>query len=104
MSIHSRTIEMYRMLAEDQLAYLLEDAESAVTIHNVKSLIFEADTSDFHAYLKAMLSAIDREDIDRIDDEEIQVIQDAWNYFPHRALGGKCPAEIMAEQLRRRRT
>jgi IS30 family transposase len=51
-----------------------------------------------------MLSAIDREDIDRIDDEEIQVIQDAWNYFPHRALGGKCPAEIMAEQLRRRRT
>ena len=25
----------------------------------------------------------------------MQVIQDAWNYFPHRCLDGKSPAELM---------
>jgi hypothetical protein len=28
------------------------------------------------------------------------VIQDAWNYFPHRFLNGRCPAEVMAELSR----
>jgi hypothetical protein len=34
-------------------------------------------------------------EVDDTGDAMLQVIQDAWNYFPHRALGGRCPAEIM---------
>jgi len=27
----------------------------------------------------------------------LAVLTDAWNYFPQRARGGKCPAELRAE-------
>lgn len=91
---------MHRMLTEKRLARALEDAESEITVDKVSKLIFEAENADHGAYLGAMLSALDC-DIDSIDDAELQVIQDAWNYFPHRWLNGKCPAEVMAEMLRK---
>jgi hypothetical protein len=31
------------------------------------------------------------------EDAVAAVIQDAWNYFPHRSLKGRCPAEVMAD-------
>jgi len=30
-------------------------------------------------------------------DSVLPVIQDAWNYFPHRSLDGLCPAEVMVD-------
>ena len=29
-------------------------------------------------------------------DDALPVIQDAWNYFPHRFLHGRCPAEVVS--------
>jgi hypothetical protein len=40
-----------------------------------------------------MLAALDC-DVDDIDERELRIIQDAWNYFPHRFLNGRCPAEV----------
>ena len=89
------------MLTEERLVRILADADSTITVDKVRNLIFEADISDFRVYLTAMLSALGCDDIDSIDESELQVIQDAWNYFPHRTLNGRCPAEIMAEKLRK---
>jgi hypothetical protein len=32
---------------------------------------------------------------DAAADHVISVIQDAWNYLPHRSLGGRSPADLM---------
>ncbi len=91
----AHTILTHQMLTEFRLEQLLNDAESVVTIDKVKALVFEADNEDFRTYLAAMLSAIDS-DVDDVEQAALQVIQDAWNYFPHRSLNGRCPAEVMA--------
>jgi hypothetical protein len=70
--------------------------ESPVTVEKVIKLIFEGDFTDFHSYLAAMLAALQRS-VDDIDDAALQVIQDAWNYFPHRFLNGRCPTEVVAK-------
>ena len=94
------TFETHRMLTEDRLTNLLQDAESFVTIDKVKALIFEAEAPDFRTYVPAMLSALNCDNIDDSDDVMVQVIQEAWNYFPHRSLKGRCPAEVFAELAR----
>jgi hypothetical protein len=93
------TIATHRMLAEERIAHLLQDADSFITLDKVKNLIFEAEPADNRSYLIAMLSAVNC-DVADIDDASLQVIQDAWNYFPHRFLNSRCPAEIMMEKTR----
>jgi hypothetical protein len=97
MKKHSaRTIQTYQMLTELRLDQLLQEAESSLTIEQAKELIFEAEREHFCSYLTAMLSALNS-NVDDIEQAELQVIQDAWNYFPHRCFGGRCPEELFAE-------
>ena len=65
-------------------------------LDTIKKMIFDFASEDFRLYLFAMLKAFRYHDIDDIDQATLQVIQDAWNYFPHRFLNGRCPAEVMA--------
>jgi hypothetical protein len=94
---NARTIETYRMLTEERVQHLLDNAENAASLDTIKTMIYDFASEDFRLYLFAMLRAFRFDDIDDVDEATVQVIQDAWNYFPHRFLNGRCPAEVMAE-------
>jgi len=75
------------------LKKLLLKYGSSVPFESIRDLIFEATPADNSPYLRATLAALDC-DVDDIDERELRIIQDAWNYFPHRFLNGRCPAEV----------
>jgi len=86
-------IGAFRRRTEQRLDRMLRQCQSFLTIVEVKALIFEADLPQFRTYLAALLAALGYDRLADADDEVQQVIQDAWNYFPHRFLAGHCPAE-----------
>lgn len=90
-----RTIETYRMLTEERVQHLLDNVENAASLYTLKTLIYDFDMGDSRLYLFAMLKALRFDNIEEVDQDTLQVIQDAWNYFPHRFLDGRCPAEVM---------
>jgi hypothetical protein len=87
-------IKALRSATEKQLEHQLKQANSFLDIQKVMALVFETDLPNFRTFVAAMLTAFDR-DIEGADEDILQVIQDAWNYLPHRSLDGRCPAEVM---------
>jgi hypothetical protein len=76
---------------------LLAEAGSALTVEDYKRAIFNGpDRGDFRAYLLEALDVFGL-DAESANEQIISIIQDAWNYFPHQSLKGKCPAELFAE-------
>jgi hypothetical protein len=95
-----RTIETYRMLTEERVQHLLDNVENAASLDSIKKLIYDFERDGSRSYLLAMLKVFRFDNIEDVDQDTLQVIQDAWNYFPHRFLNGRCPAEVM-EELRK---
>lgn len=111
-----QSIKALRKLTEERLEYQLQYANSILSLDKVKALIFETDVQEFRTYLAAMITALNpdraidekalshrlnllshKPKIDtEVDGTILQLIQDAWNYLPHRFLDGRCPAEAMA--------
>ena len=94
-------IKMHRRMTEKKLQQQLQRTKSFLYVKKVMALVFEIDLSDFRTFLAAMLTALDC-DIESADADTIQLIQDTWNYFPHRELDGYCPAEVMIKPRRTR--
>lgn len=93
-SSSSAKIRRRRESIERRLALALRLAGSDLTVEDYKRAIFNGpDAANIRAY---MLEALDVFgcDIDSATDETVSLIQDAWNYLPHRRLNGKCPAEL----------
>lgn len=86
----------YRTILSARILYLLVSFESEATVEEIKQLIFEHDgqtpPSEWLVDLVDLFRA-EEADVDSL----LPVIQDAWNYFPHRSLGGRCPAEVMVD-------
>jgi hypothetical protein len=60
----------------------------------ISNLVFEYQPRSFETYVAQLFSLFDSLP-NRIDpDTLLPVVQDAWNYFPHRSLDGQCPAEL----------
>lgn len=76
---------------ELQIAQLLEAANSEFTVGDVKKAIYGENDQDNFTQLLSMFDtgegATELTDI-------LEVITDAWNYFPHRALGDLAPIEV----------
>jgi hypothetical protein len=87
-----RTIETYRMLTEERVQHLLDNVKNAASLDTIRDIIYDFAGEEFQLYLVIMLKAFRYDDIDDVDQATLQVIQDAWNYFPHRSLDGRCPA------------
>jgi hypothetical protein len=94
------TIATHQMLTEQRLKKLLDDAGSSATLDRVKKAVFELDTAEFQSFVLRILAALNCDGIDNADQATLEVIQDAWNYFPHGSLGGQSPAEMMASSMR----
>jgi len=79
---------------EQELTNTLKETESDFTLDHVRDAIFHEEDSDDMMKVVAMF---DRGgDASELSDV-LELVADAWNYFPHKALGGISPAEKLLE-------
>jgi hypothetical protein len=84
----------YRRFIELRLAELLVQSKSTATPEHIKSIIYNEPTKRASEYIVDLIAVFDSPQVTFDLDILLPVLQDAWNYFPHRSLGGKCPAEL----------
>jgi hypothetical protein len=84
----------YRRLIERRLTELLVQSKSTSTPEHIKSIIYNESTKRASEYIADLIALFDSPQATIDLDILLPVLQDAWNYFPHRSLGGKCPAEL----------
>jgi len=75
-----------------------------LTVEVIKDWVFEEKgetvSESAHRFQKRALDYFkDLKDIDELN-EVLGIISDAWNYFPHKSLGGKSPAQLVKEELK----
>lgn len=88
-------IRAERFKIEMAVANLLVRSKSHFRLDDVQQVIFDEEGPDgFHNIFMMFDSGKGKVDIGEI----MEVVNDAWNYFPHRLLNGKSPAEMMAQQ------
>lgn len=79
---------------EQEIIEMLKDTESGFTLQDVQSVIFHEKDSDDMTRIVAMFDrGGDASELDNI----LELVSDAWNYFPHKALGGISPQEKLLE-------
>lgn len=78
---------------EKYINELLRKVKSDFTFEDVKRAIYnETDQSDLTEII-AMFDTGEGED-DELSNI-LDILTDAWNYFPHKILGGKSPSEMV---------
>jgi hypothetical protein len=79
---------------EEDLNQLLKETHSDFSIRDIKDIIYEEED---HYDLMKIVAMFDRGG-DALELENIlELAGDAWNYFPHKLLGGISPAEKALE-------
>jgi len=75
---------------ERELLELLEETESNFSLQNVKdTILYEEDSDD----MQKVIAMFDRGgDISELENT-LELVSDAWNYFPHKSLNGLSPME-----------
>lgn len=79
---------------ERELIDLLKETESDFSLRDVKDVIFhEEDTDDMMKVVAMFDRGGDASELSNV----LELVSDAWNYFPHKVLGGISPAEKILE-------
>jgi hypothetical protein len=77
---------------EQELVDMLKETESEFTLDHVRDAIYNEEESDDMMKAVAMFDrGGDASELDNI----LELVTDAWNYFPHKVLGGISPAEVL---------
>ncbi len=86
----------YRAELEADINELLEEAGSDFTLDDVKEIIYnEEDTGD----MQKIIAMFDTGETGAPElSTVLELVTDAWNYFPHKLLGGLSPAEKSLER------
>ena len=75
---------------EQELVNMLKETESDFTLDHVRDVIFhEKDNDDMMKAVAMFDRGGDASELSNI----LELVTDAWNYFPHKVLGGISPAE-----------
>lgn len=84
---------MKRKEIETEIAELLNQAKSFFDVKDVKEAVYEEEgTSD----MQDIIAMFDTGELNAPSiDSVLEVVSDAWNYFPHRQLNNLCPKEVM---------
>jgi hypothetical protein len=86
----------YRTELEADINELLEKAGSDFTLDDVKEIIYnEEDTGDMQKIV-AMFGTGEKGAPEM--STVLELVTDAWNYFPHKLLNGLSPAEKSLER------
>jgi hypothetical protein len=79
---------------EQELTDILEETKSDFTLDHVRDVIFHEEDNDDMMKVVAMFDrGGDASELSNV----LELVTDAWNYFPHKVLGGISPAEKLLE-------
>ena len=79
---------------EQELVDMLKETESDFTLDHVRDVIYHEEDNDDMMKVVAMFDrGGDASELSNV----LELVTDAWNYFPHKALGGISPAEKLLE-------
>lgn len=79
---------------EQELVDMLKETESDFTLDHIKDVIFHEEENDDMMKVVAMFDrGGDASELSNV----LELVTDAWNYFPHKILGGISPAEKLLE-------
>lgn len=79
---------------EQELVDMLKETESDFTLDHIRDVIFHEDDNDDMMKVVAMFDrGGDASELSNV----LELVTDAWNYFPHKVLGGISPAEKLLE-------
>lgn len=88
----------HRQEIEEDLMEMLRLTESDFSLQHVKDAIFYEEESDDMMKVVAMFDrGGDASELSNI----LELVTDAWNYFPHKALDGKSPREMALDHKKR---
>ena len=83
---------------EQELVDWLQETGSEFGLEDIKEIIYNEDGQDAMTDIIAMFDtgqgAVELQNI-------IETINDAWNYFPHKIIGGLSPVERILEYQNR---
>lgn len=83
-----------RQEIEQELLELLKQTKSDFNLEDIKEIIYnEQDNDDLMQVFAMFDRGGDMGEMSNI----LELINDAWNYFPHKCLGGLCPMEKLLE-------
>ena len=79
---------------EQELMDILKETESDFTLDHIRDVIFHEEDNDDMMKVVAMFDrGGDASELSNV----LELVTDAWNYFPHKVLGGISPAEKLLE-------
>ena len=79
---------------EQELEEMLKETESDFTLDHARDVIFHEEDNDDMMKVVAMFDrGGDASELSNV----LELVTDAWNYFPHEVLGGISPAEKLLE-------
>src|SRR3989338_872248 len=83
-----------RREVEEELLEMLEEIGSDFGLDDIKEIIYNEDGQDSLTDIIAMFDtgqgAAELQNV-------LELVNDAWNYFPHKIIGGLSPAEKLLE-------
>src|SRR3989338_7756333 len=75
---------------EQELVEMLKETESDFSLQDVQDAIFNEEDNDDMTKVIAMFDrGGDASELSNI----LELVTDAWNYFPHKILNGLCPMD-----------
>ena len=79
---------------EQELVDMLKKTKSPFSLEHIKDIIFhEEDNDDMQKVIAIFDRGGDVSELSTI----LELVSDAWNYFPHKAINGLSPAEKLLE-------
>lgn len=79
---------------EKQLNEVIGSLGLSISFKEIKEMIYnEQDQNALHEIMGKFDSGQDVDDLNKI----MAIVNEAWNYFPHKVLGGLSPAEKILE-------
>ena len=79
---------------EQELVDMLKKTKSPFSLEHIKDIIFHEEDNDD---MQKVIAIFDRgggiSELSNI----LELVSDAWNYFPHKAINGLSPAEKLFE-------
>lgn len=77
---------------EEAIATLLKEVKSEFTLEDVKAAVYsEREQNDMAKIIPMFDTGKGEAELGEI----LELVTDAWNYFPHKTLGSKSPQEML---------
>lgn len=81
---------MKRKEIESELLVMLKETGSDFSLDDIKDVIYNEDGQDCLTDIIAMFdNGLGVTELENV----LELVNDAWNYFPHKSLDGLCPTE-----------